>query len=90
MFAQTWVTFGATFSAFYLDILAHTYEHGAAAEPGHAARRRNTARTTAYQHHHDRSSYQFELVSFETLGRFSPGAMQFLGTDSHGAFPDTS
>ena len=58
---------------------------GTAAEPGHAARRRNTAKTTAYLRHHGCPSYHFALVSFDTVGRFSSGAMQFLGTAADGA-----
>ena len=38
----------------------------------------------------DCPGHQFAPVTFKTLGRFSPGAMQFLGTVAHGAFPGTS
>ena len=43
-------------------------------------------KTTAYQRHHDCPGHQFAPISFETQGRISPGAMQFLGTVAHGAF----
>jgi len=70
-----------------IEPLASTYVAHAAATPGSAALRRDRDKRTAYFRDHDCPGYHFRPLSFESLGRYSPGAMQFLREAAHNAFP---
>jgi hypothetical protein len=59
----------------------------AARNPGHAAALRDADKRRDYYADHDCPGYAFRAISVETLGRFSPGAMQFLCEANHAAFP---
>jgi hypothetical protein len=66
--------------------LAASNLRSAARTPGHAAALRDADKRRDYYADHACPGYAFRAISFETLGRFSPGAMQFLSGATHAAF----
>jgi hypothetical protein len=71
---------------FFIHPLAASYLHSAACTPGHAAAG-DADKHRDYNADHTCPGYVFRTKSFETLGRFSPGAMQFLCEATHAALP---
>jgi hypothetical protein len=71
----------------FIHPLASSYVHLAARTPGHAAARRDADKRRDYYADHNCPGYMFRAISFETLGRYSPGAMQFINEVVHAAFP---
>jgi hypothetical protein len=69
------------------SILAASYFCSAARTPGHAAAHRGADKRRDYYTDHAGPGYAFRAISIKTLGRFSPGAMQFLCRATHAAFP---
>jgi hypothetical protein len=59
----------------------------AARTPGHAAALRDADKRRDYFADHNCPGYAFRAISFETLGQFRPGAMQYLCEAIHAAFP---
>jgi hypothetical protein len=71
----------------FIHPLAQTYLRRAAQEAGSAARLRDSQKVRDYLRDHNCPGHTFRPVSFETLGRYSEGAMQFIREVAHGAFP---
>jgi hypothetical protein len=71
----------------FIHPLAASYIRSAARTPGHAAALRDADKRRDYFADHNCPGDAFRAISFETLGRFSPGAMQFLCEATHAAFP---
>jgi hypothetical protein len=71
----------------FIHPLAASYIHSAARTPGHDAALRDPAKRRHYFADPNCPGYAFRATSFETLGRFSPSAMQFLCEATHAAFP---
>jgi hypothetical protein len=71
----------------YIHPLAASYLRSTARTPGHAAALRDADKRRDYYADHACPGYAFRAVSFETLGRFSPGTMQFLSEATPAAFP---
>jgi hypothetical protein len=67
--------------------LAASYLRSATRTPGHAAALRDADKSRDYYADHACPGYAFRAISFEALGRFRPGAMQFLCEATHAAFP---
>jgi hypothetical protein len=65
---------------------AASYLLSAARTPGHAAALRDADKRRNYTDH-VYPGYALRAISFETLGRFSPCAMQFLCEATHASFP---
>jgi hypothetical protein len=71
----------------FIHPLAAAYLRSAARTPGHAAALGDADKRRDYYADHACPGYAFRALSFETLGRFSPGTMQFLSEATHAAFP---
>jgi hypothetical protein len=71
----------------FIHLLAASYIRSAARTPGHAAALRDADMRWDYFADHNCPEYAFRAISFETLGRFSPGAMQFICEATHAIFP---
>jgi hypothetical protein len=71
----------------FIHPLAASYLRSVARTPGHAAALRDADERRDYFADHKCPRYVFRAISFATLGRFSPGAMQFLCEATHAAFP---
>jgi hypothetical protein len=71
----------------FVHPMAASYVRQAARNPGHAAARRDADKRREYYADHNCPGYAFRPLSFETLGRFSSGAMQFISEATHAAFP---
>jgi hypothetical protein len=71
----------------FIDPLAASYIRSAARTPGHAAAPRDAGKRRDCFADHNCPGYAFRVICFETLGQFSPGAMQFLCEANHDAFP---
>jgi hypothetical protein len=74
----------------FIHPLAASYLRSAARTPGHAAALQDADKRRDYYADHACLGYTFRAISFETLGRFSPGTMQFLCKATHAAFPQPS
>jgi hypothetical protein len=73
----------------FIHPVAASYIRSAARTPGHAAALRDADKRRDSFADHICPGYAFRAISFESLGRFSPGAMQFLCEATHAAFPQT-
>jgi hypothetical protein len=71
----------------FIHPLATLYHHAAARTPGHVASLWDADKRQDYYADHACPRYAFRAISFEILGRFSSGAMQFLCEATHAAFP---
>jgi hypothetical protein len=71
----------------FIHPLAASYLGAVAGTPGHAVILRDADKHSDYYAHHACPGYAFRAISFETLGRFSPSAMQFLCSVTRAAFP---
>jgi hypothetical protein len=71
----------------FIHPLAASYIRSAAGTPGYARALRDADKRRDYFADHNCPRYAYRAISFETLGQFSPGAMQFLCKATHAAFP---
>jgi hypothetical protein len=71
----------------FIHPLAASYIQCAACTLGHVAALRDADKRQDYFADHNYPDYAFCATFFETLGRLSPGAMQFLCKATHAAFP---
>jgi hypothetical protein len=73
----------------FIHPLAPSYVHRSAEQAGSAARSRDQEKLNEYLRDHNCPGHTFRPISFESLGRFSDGAMTFIREVAHGAFPGT-
>jgi hypothetical protein len=71
----------------FIHPLASSYIRSAARSPGHASALRDASKLRDCFADHNCPGYAFRAISLETLGRFCPGAKQFLCEATHAAFP---
>jgi hypothetical protein len=71
----------------FIQPLAASYLSSPARTPGHAAALRDADKHRDYYADHNCPGYAFRAISFGTLGRFSPGTMQFFCEATHATFP---
>jgi hypothetical protein len=71
----------------FVHPLAASYVCQAASTPGQAEARLDAHKRRDKCEDHQCSSYAFRGITFETLGRFSPGAMQLICEATLPAFP---
>jgi hypothetical protein len=71
----------------YINPLAPSYVRPSAQQAGSAARCRDQDKLQEYLRDHNCPGHTFRPISFESLGRFSDGAMTFIREVAHGAFP---
>jgi hypothetical protein len=67
--------------------LAPSYVRRSALQACSAARSRDQDKLQEYLRDHNCPGHSFRPISFESLGRFSDGAMTFIREVVHGAFP---
>jgi hypothetical protein len=71
---------------FLSSTLWHSPTSSAAQEAGSTARLRDAQQVRDHLRDHN-PGHTFRPVSFETLGRYSEGAIRFIREVAHGAFP---